>query len=229
MSASLKTGERSDDRIVLTASSHVTSPIRPPRGVAGQLYWAAGGGAAEPWRATYWSESDRVSVSTSLRYSSQAAAICVYEGVRSMCIDWEQLDTGCCHQNADSQKVEQALVKSARCVQYGFVDADQTDAGGTRRDWGIRPAPLSLPGSFHLGAHGQIKQLYATLKDRKNKKSPNECSSNMLWPPSPSLYLFIRGKAFTKRGQGHGFPLWDHRLFQNKDIPLFPPHPGIQK
>lgn len=54
-----------------------------------------------------------MSVSTSLGYSRQAAVICVYEGVRSMCIDWEQLDTGYCHQNADLQKVEQALVKSA--------------------------------------------------------------------------------------------------------------------
>lgn len=169
MSASLKTGEQRDDRIVLTASSHVTSPIHPPRGVAEQFYWAAGGGGTEPWRATYWSESDRVSVSTSLRYSSQAAVICVYEGVRSMCIDWEQLDTGYCHQNADLQKVEQALVKSVWCMQYGFVDADQTDAVGTRKDWGIRPAPLSLPGSFHLRAHWQIKQLYAMLKDRKKK------------------------------------------------------------
>lgn len=38
-----------------------------------------------------------------------------------MCIDWEQLDTGNCHQNADLQKVEQAVVKSAWSGQYGFV------------------------------------------------------------------------------------------------------------
>lgn len=30
-----------DDKIVLTASSHVTSPIHPPRGVSEQFYWAA--------------------------------------------------------------------------------------------------------------------------------------------------------------------------------------------
>lgn len=40
-----------------------------------------------------------------------------------MCIDWEQLDTGNCHQNADLQKVEQAMGKSKRPRQYGFVDA----------------------------------------------------------------------------------------------------------
>lgn len=76
-----------------------------------------------------------------------------------MCIDWEQLDTGSCHQNADLQKVEQALAKSAPGARYGFVDADQTDAVGTRKERGIRPGPLSLPGSFHLRAHRQIKQL----------------------------------------------------------------------
>lgn len=53
---------------------------------------------------------------------------------------------------------------------YGFVGADQTDAVGTRRERGIRPGPLSLPGSFHLRAHWRIKQLHATLKDGRGKK-----------------------------------------------------------
>lgn len=141
-----------------------------------------------------------------------------------MCIDWEQLDTGYCHQNADLQKVEQALAKSVWCMQYGFVDADQTDAVGTRKDWGIRPAPLSLPGSFHLRAHWQIKQLYAVLRDRKKKekKEPGlwqrsnvrQTSADAHAVAAEPLPTFVhyRGKAFTKRGQGHEFPLWDHHL-----------------
>lgn len=50
MSASLNTGETRDDKIVLTASSHVTSPIHPPRGVAEQFYWAA----VESWGGWWW-------------------------------------------------------------------------------------------------------------------------------------------------------------------------------
>lgn len=99
-------------------------------------------------RATYWSESDRVSVSTNLRYSRQPAVICVYEGVHSVRIDWEQLYTGNCRQNADLQKVEQAVVKSVRCRPYGFVDAEQTDAAALRKDWDIQAAPLSHLGAF---------------------------------------------------------------------------------
>lgn len=53
--------------------------------------------------------------------AGQAAVICVYEGVRSVCIDWQQLDTGNCHQNADLQKVEQAAVEPVWPRQYGFV------------------------------------------------------------------------------------------------------------
>lgn len=43
--------------------------------------------------------------------------------IKAVCIDWEQLNTGNCHQNADLQKVDQAVVKSVRSRQYGFVDA----------------------------------------------------------------------------------------------------------
>lgn len=50
-----------------------------------------------------------------------------------MCIDWEQLDTGNCHQNADLQKVEQAVVKSAWSRQYGFVDVVPPAALKTRQ------------------------------------------------------------------------------------------------
>lgn len=88
-----------------------------------------------------------------------------------MCIDWGQLDTRNCHQNADLQKVEQVAEKSAWSGQYGLVDAvtpavlNGRQALQLRR--GVRPGPLSRLGSFHLTVHWYIKQHYAMLKDVK--------------------------------------------------------------
>lgn len=76
-----------------------------------------------------------------------------------MCIDWEQLDTGNCHQNADLQKSEQALVRAKWSRQYGFVDAVslsgtqyQTDAVVQERLRHLGQAFVHL-GSFHLILH----------------------------------------------------------------------------
>lgn len=78
---------------------------------------------------------------------------------------------------------------------------------------------MSLPGSFHLRAHWQIKQLYAMLKDRKKEKKSGgvrgaqtnvrQTSADAHAVAAEPLPAFVhyRGKAFTKRGQGHEFPL----------------------
>lgn len=101
MSASLNTGERGgDDRIVLTASSHVTSPIHTPWGVAGQFYW--GGTGVGGWLgpspvcdrrvgqgqacAPYRSESDRVSVSENLRPTAAKQQLSVSIKVFALCV-----------------------------------------------------------------------------------------------------------------------------------------------
>ena len=42
---------------------------------------------------------------------------------RSLCIDWEQVDTGNCHQNADLQKGVRAPVKAVRYGRYRSVVA----------------------------------------------------------------------------------------------------------
>lgn len=90
-------------------------------------------------------------------------------------------------------------MKSAWCTQYGFVDADQTDAVGTRKDRGIRPGPLSLPGSFHRGAHWQIKQLYAMLKDRKKSLDCDTQTSAISRRATPFICL-LQGQSFYKKG-----------------------------
>lgn len=217
--------------MVLTASSHVTSPIHPPWGVAGQFYPAAGGEpspvcdsrvgratlCAVP-RVTYWSESDRVSVSTNLRYSRQPAVICVYEGVRSVRIDWEQLYTGNCRQNADLQKVEQAVVKSVWCRLYGFVDAEQTDAAALRKDWDILCLTWELSPRSTLKNKAALCHVERCEKDglrpfgEAQTNVHKTCSHTQNAPthtPLPAI-VYYEGKAFTKTGQGHCFPLWDH-------------------
>lgn len=102
-----------------------------------------------------------MSVSAAQRYSGQAAVICVYEGVRSVCIDWGQLDTGNCHQNADLQKVEQAVVKSAWSGHYGFVDAVPPAASiGTRNQTGkkerLRRPAWGFVSPWELSPHSTL-------------------------------------------------------------------------
>lgn len=80
-----------------------------------------------------------------------------------------------------------------------------------RKDWGVRPGPLSHPGSFHLIAHWYIKQLYAMLKDVRRTglhysnslcQSTNKCSLSTLrlHPHSPSLQLFATGAKLLQKG-----------------------------
>lgn len=77
-----------------------------------------------------------------------------------MCIDWEQLDTGNCHQNADLQKAEQAAVKSAWSRQYGFVAAVnpsgaqcQTDAAAQDR---LRRPAWAFVSPWELSPHSTL-------------------------------------------------------------------------
>lgn len=123
-----------------------------------------------------------------------------------MCIDWEQLNTGNCHQNADLQKVEQAVEKSAWSRQYGFVDAVPPAALETRqmllhrKDWGVRPGPLSHLGSFHLIVHWYIKQLYAMLKDVKKTGLHCTLTDSDCTRTAPPCNCLLQGQSFYKRG-----------------------------
>lgn len=109
MSVSLNTGERKDDRIILTAISHVTSPIHPPWGVSGQFSHAAGGTrpcvlwssalswAYEPEHA--WRIDPILTGCQSPRDTAGKKQLSVSVKVSAApVLIWERLNTGNCHQ-----------------------------------------------------------------------------------------------------------------------------------
>lgn len=130
-----------------------------------------------------------------------------------MCIDWEQLNTGNCHQNADLQKVEQTLVKSASSWQYGFVDAAQErlrrvscPAWAFVSPWELSPhstlvdnAALQHVERYENDWTTLLRQLLPELKQMLTKHTQTA-------QPLPTIVCY-RSKAFTKRGQGQDFPL----------------------
>lgn len=151
-----------------------------------------------------------------------------------MCIDWEQLDTGNCHQNADLQKVEQAVVKSTRPRPYGFVDAVPPPAAletrqtrQLRKDWGVPAWAFVSPGE--LSPHSTLvdkaalhhvercERDWTTLAQQPppehKQMFAKRAHTLRLHPRRPSLRLFATGaKLLQKRGQGQDFPFWDHHL-----------------
>lgn len=155
----------------MTASSHVTSPIRPPRGVAGQFFPLScrgkpgtvcdgGVGSARPERRTprlLIRVGQGVSLPSpeiqrgkqQLSVSIKTSALCVLIGnssTQGLVIEmpvYKRLSGGVCAVRAG----------------YGFVRAVSSQR------WTTRPGPSSHLGSFHLVVHWCIKQLHAMLKD----------------------------------------------------------------
>jgi len=133
-----------------------------------------------------------------------------------VCIDWEQRNTGNCHQNADLQKVEQAVVKSARSRQYGFVDAvpqrcwiaDRCCSSGNTEASGrafVSPWELSPHGTrVHKAALRHVDRWEKAGLHYGNSlsQSTNKCSLNTLrlHPRSPSLQLFATGAKLLQKG-----------------------------
>lgn len=118
-----------------------------------------------------------------------------------MCIDWEQLDTGNCRQNADLQKVERAVVKSARSGQYGSVGAAPP---------AVQPGlclTSHTPG--HKAALSRVERRETDgttlLPEHKQMFSKHTHTHSAAAQPLPVIVCY-RGKAFTKRGQGQDSP-----------------------
>lgn len=132
-----------------------------------------------------------------------------------MCIDWEQLDTGNCHQNADLQKVEQAVVKSTRPRQYGFVDAVPPAALETRqtqqlrKDCGIPAWTFVSPGE--LSPHStrldkaalhhveRCEKDWTTLAEQPPPEH-KQMFTKHLHTCRPSLQLFATGAKLLQKG-----------------------------
>lgn len=129
-----------------------------------------------------------------------------------MCIDWEQLYTRNRHQNADLQKVEQAVVKSATSGQYGFVDAAQERLRRLARAF-VSPRELSPHSTLaHKAAlrraERREKDWTTSLKQPlpEHKHSVTKHTQTAPARPLPATVCY-EGKAFTKRGQGQDSPL----------------------
>jgi len=173
---------------------------------------------------TYWSNSDRVSVSTAEIQQTSSSYLCLLRC--PLCVYW--LGTTWHWELSTKFRFTKGWAGGDEVCMHGRGSMDllmQTDAAALERlrslAWAFVPPP-----SFQLIVHWRIKQLYNMLRDvkktgllycnslRQSKK--NRCllntHSDLTDTAPPCNCLLQGGKALTKRVQGQDFPWWDHHL-----------------